>query len=45
MEMTKKIKFEFIEAFDNVWQTIGSVSGEGAAMSMDLTGMCNINLV
>ncbi|MBQ8180553.1 MAG: ABC transporter permease [Ruminococcus sp.] len=34
-----------IEAFDNVWQTIGSVSGEGSAMSMDLTGMCNINLV
>ena len=34
-----------IEAFDNVWQAIGSVSGEGSAMSMDLTGMCNINLV
>lgn len=34
-----------IEAFDNVWQTIGSVSGEGSEMSMDLTGMCNINLV
>lgn len=34
-----------IEAFDNVWQTIGQSSGEGATMSMDLTGMCNINLV
>ncbi|MBQ8308893.1 MAG: ABC transporter permease [Clostridia bacterium] len=32
-----------IEGFDNVWQTIGSVSG--AAMSMDLTGMCNINML
>lgn len=34
-----------IEGFDNVWQAIGSVSGEGAAMSMDLTGMCNINML
>lgn len=34
-----------IEGFDNTWQAIGSVSGEGSAMSMDLTGMCNINLV
>ncbi|MGN1445527.1 MAG: ABC transporter permease [Eubacteriales bacterium] len=34
-----------IEGFDNVWQTIGSVSGEGAGMSMDLTGMCNINML
>ncbi len=32
-----------IEGFDNVWQTIGSVSG--APMSMDLTGMCNINML
>ncbi|MGM9637346.1 MAG: ABC transporter permease [Eubacteriales bacterium] len=34
-----------IEGFTNVWQSIGSVSGEGAAMSMDLTGMCNINML
>lgn len=32
-----------IEGFKNVWQTIGSVSG--SAMSMDLTGMCNINML
>ncbi len=34
-----------IEGFKNVWQVIGSVSGEGAAMDMSMTGMCNINLV
>lgn len=34
-----------IEGFDNVWQAIGSVSSEGAMMSMDLTGMCNINMM
>lgn len=32
-----------IEAFDSVWQAISSPSGAG--MSMDLTGMCNINLM
>ena len=32
-----------IEAFDNTWQAIGSVSG--SEMDMSLTGMCNINLV
>ena len=32
-----------IEAFKNTWQAIGTVSGAG--MSMDLTSMCNINLV
>ncbi|MDE6001660.1 MAG: ABC transporter permease, partial [Clostridia bacterium] len=30
-------------AFTNVWQAIGSVSG--ASAGMDLTGMCNINLL
>lgn len=30
--------------FTDVWQAIGSVSGEGA-MTMDVTGMCNINLL
>lgn len=32
-----------IEAFKSVWQAISSPSG--APMSMDLTGMCNINLM
>lgn len=31
-----------MQGFENTWQGIGSVSG--AAMSMDLTNMCNINL-
>ena len=35
-----------IEGFDNVWQIIGAVSGGSAqAMSMDITSMCNINLI
>ena len=34
-----------IEGFDNVWQIIGSVSTAEAAMSMDMTAMCNINLL
>ncbi len=34
-----------MEGFTNVWQAIGSVSGDGAAMSMDITSMCNINLL
>lgn len=33
-----------IEGFDNAWQAIGSYSGAGM-MSMDLTGMCNINML
>ena len=32
-----------VEAFESVWQAIGSVSGGG--MDMSLTGMCNINLI
>lgn len=32
-----------VETFTNVWQAIGSASG--SAMSMDLTSMCNINLL
>lgn len=31
--------------FTNVWQAISSVSGAGSAMAMDLTSMCNMNLV
>ena len=34
---------ETIETFTNVWQAIGSAGGN--AMSMDLTSMCNINLL
>lgn len=37
---------EAMEMFTNVWQSIGSVSGDGAAAAgMDLTSMCNINLL
>lgn len=32
-----------IQAFDSVWQAISSPSG--APMSMDLTGMCNMNMM
>lgn len=34
-----------IEGFKSVWQAIGSASGELSAMSMDITGMCNINMM
>lgn len=34
---------EAISTFTNVWQAIGAVSG--SSMSMDLTGMCNINML
>lgn len=34
-----------IEAFKNTWQAIGTVSGSDAGMAMDLTSMCNINLM
>ncbi len=33
------------EMFTNVWQAISSVSGGGSAMTMDLTTMCNMNLM
>ncbi len=37
---------ETVGMFTNVWQAISSVSGgESAAMSMDLTTMCNMNLM
>lgn len=32
-----------VETFTNVWQSIGSLSG--TSMGMDLTGMCNINMM
>jgi len=34
-----------MEAFDNTWQAIGSVSRESTGMDMSLTGMCNINML
>lgn len=34
-----------IEGFDNVWAIIGTVSSAGMNMSMDMTAMCNINLL
>ena len=34
-----------IEAFKSTWQAIGTVSGTDAGMAMDLTSMCNINLM
>lgn len=34
-----------IEGFKNVWQIIGSVSGGEQAMAMDITSMCNINML
>ena len=35
-----------VDMFTNVWQTIGSVSGQtDAAAGMSLTGMCNINMM
>lgn len=34
-----------METFTNVWQIIASTSSESATMSMNLTGMCNINML
>ena len=38
-----------MEGFDNVWQIIGTVSGESedasASMDMSITSMCNINML
>lgn len=35
-----------IEGFDNVWQILGAISsGETSAMAMDITSMCNINMM
>ena len=34
-----------IEGFKNVWQIIGSVSGGEQQLSMDITSMCNINML
>lgn len=32
-------------SFENTWQIIGTVSGQSNAMAMDMTAMCNINLL
>jgi len=34
-----------MEGFKNVWQIIGAVSGGQQSMSMDITSMCNINMM
>ena len=34
-----------MEAFTNTWQIIASDSGAGMGMNMDMTAMCNINLM
>lgn len=34
-----------MKGFDNVWQIIGSVSAGEQTMAMDMTAMCNINLL
>lgn len=34
-----------IEGFRNTWQAIGTASTESTGMSMDMIGMCNINLL
>ena len=34
-----------IEGFKNVWQIIGTASGGEQTMSMDITSMCNINIM
>ncbi len=34
-----------VEAFDSVWQAIGTLPGQGDRAAMSLTSMCNINLV
>lgn len=34
-----------MEGFENVWQIIGSTGSADSAMSMDITSMCNINMM
>lgn len=34
-----------VEGFQNTWQVIGTISTESAGASMDMIGMCNINLL
>lgn len=34
-----------MQGFKNIWQMLGSVSGVSTGMSMDITSMCNINML
>ena len=34
-----------VEGFDNVWQILGTVSTAPQTMAMDMTAMCNVNLL
>lgn len=34
-----------MHGFDNVWQSLGSISGSSQGMSMDLVSMCNIDMM
>jgi len=34
-----------MEGFKNVWQIIGTTSGDSSSMGMSLTSMCNINIL
>ena len=34
-----------MQGFDNVWQSLGSISGTSSGMSMDLVSMCNIDMM
>ena len=34
-----------MEGFKNVWQIIGTASGDSSAMGMDIISMCNINMM
>lgn len=36
---------EAVGTFTNVWQAISSVSGQSSGMGMELTAMCNMNLI
>ncbi len=42
--MVSTDEFENVDMFVNTWQAIGSISGNTPA-TMDLTGMCNINML
>lgn len=43
--MTTMMGEEEGAGFATVWQAIGTVSGESSGMGLDLTTMCNINLI
>ena len=45
IDHTTGLPGEPIQGFENVWQILGSVSGQSAGMQMDLVSMCNINMM